>query len=145
MRSGLCRASGLRHQFADDQRQVRDGPDDDGEGDRLGVGRDGRIRGEARGQLLGERGAAVRAGEDADQGDAHLDRRQELGGVGGDAQRRSRALVAGVGPLLQAHAAGGDDGDLRHREDTVGDEQEEDDDEFGAHGAARARRHDLSR
>ena len=141
----VAQREGLRDEFADDQRQVRDGADHDGEGDRFGVGRHEFELTQPLGQLRGQRRAAVRAREDADQRDAHLDRRQELGGIGGDAKGGSRALVPGVGPLLQPDAAGGDDGNLRHREDAVEDEQHQDDDEFRAHGAARARRPDLSR
>ncbi len=49
-------------------------------------------------------------------------------------QGRRGAFVAIVGALLQADLAGGDDGDLRHREDAVGEDQQEDDEEFGSDG-----------
>ena len=45
--------------------------------------------------------------------------------------------IAVFGPLLQPHLAGGDDGDLRHREDAVGQQQHEHDDDFGADAAHR--------
>jgi len=47
-------------------------------------------------------------------------------------QRPFRAVVAFFGALLQAHLAGGDDGDLRHGENAVGQDEEEDDEEFDA-------------
>ena len=47
-------------------------------------------------------------------------------------QRRPGAFVAVFGALLQANFAGRDDGNLRHGEDAVGEDEEEDDDELGA-------------
>ena len=42
------------------------------------------------------------------------------------------ALVALFGALLQADLAGRDDGNLRHGEDAVGEDEQEDDEDFGA-------------
>ena len=50
-------------------------------------------------------------------------------------ERRLGALVALFGALLQAHLAGRDDGDLRHGENAVGQDEQEDDEEFGADSA----------
>jgi hypothetical protein len=48
----------------------------------------------------------------------------------GELQGEPGAGVAGIGELPEFRLAGGDDGDLRHGKDTVGDEQGEDDGEF---------------
>ena len=73
---GIAEREALRHQLADDQRDIGGGDDDEGEGERTGdVGEAGaRARTSARAP---EGGAGEGAGEDADQGDADLDRREE--------------------------------------------------------------------
>jgi len=50
-------------------------------------------------------------------------------------QRGFRAEVALVGALLQAHLAGRNDGDFRHGENAVGQDEQEDDEDFGADSA----------
>ena len=78
----------------------------------------------------GQSRAAVGAGQHADQRDAELHRGQELVGIVRQRERRPGALVALLGALLQADLAGRHDGDLRHGEDAVGQDEEEDDEEF---------------
>ena len=52
----------------------------------------------------------------------------------GQLQRRRGALVAIVGALLEPHLPGGDDRHLGHREDGVGEDQQEDEEDFGSDG-----------
>ena len=47
-------------------------------------------------------------------------------------ERRLRALVALFRALLEAHLAGGHDGDFRHGEHAVGEDEQGDDDELGS-------------
>ena len=54
----------------------------------------------------------------------------------GQRQCRLGHPVAVVGPLLEPYLAGGDDGDLRRREDAVGQEQHEHDHDLGSDAAA---------
>ena len=81
-RSGLARASRFGHELADDQGEVGDRRD---HGGRCPACRRWPMRHPASaqeaGQVAAERGAAHRAGEDADQGDPDLHRREEPGRV----------------------------------------------------------------
>ena len=101
------------------------------ERDAVGVARQRRHLRDRLGERFGQSRAAVGAGQHADQRDAELHRGQELVGIVRQRERRLRALVALFGALLQAHLAGGDDGDLRHGENAVGEDEQEDDEEFG--------------
>ena len=89
-------------------------------------------------QRPGEARAAEHAGEDADQGDAHLHRRQEALRVLGEGDRRRGAGAAGALQRQQPPPAGGHDGQLAHGKGAVqGDEQQEDDDlETDGHGGS---------
>ena len=124
----IVEADALRHQLAEDQRQHGDAGDDDAERDAVGVRRErGHLR-DRLGERLGQPRAAVGAGQHADQRDAELHRGEELVGIVRERERRLRALVALFRALLQAHLARGHDGDLRHGEHAVGEDEQEDDD-----------------
>ncbi len=101
----------------------------------FGVGRQlGHHRRDLDRQLLGNRGAAIGAGQDADQRDPDLHRGEELRGMVRQLQRRRGPLVAIVGALLKADLAGGDHRHLGHREDGVGEDQQQDEEDFGSDG-----------
>ena len=63
----------LRHQLAEDQREIGDDRHDDGEADRPGL-RSKAERCKVSGKFVGEGRAAQRAGKDTDHGDADLHR-----------------------------------------------------------------------
>ena len=89
------------------------------------------------GERRGERRAAECGGDDADEGDADLHGREKGVGRLGELEGETGARVAGIGELAEFGFAGGDDGDLRHGKNTVGDKQGEDDgdlEEDGRHG-----------
>ena len=80
-------------------------------------------------QDLGEAVAKRRAGEgacqDADEGDADLDRRQEPSGILRQPEGGGGARASAVGHRLQAGLAGRDDGQLGQCEETVQADQKE--------------------
>ena len=98
-----CQA--LRHQLADEQREVGDEPDDEDHRDRLAVRGDGRDTRQVPRHWLGERRAAVEAGHDADEGDADLNGRQKSVGMLGQPERHRGAFVTFFRPLLQPRLA----------------------------------------
>ena len=124
----------FRHQFAQHQGQEGGDDDDDGQRDRLGIGGEA---GEALQPVLqmgGDAGAAEDAGQNADQGDADLDSRQE-------ALRLVRQRAGGGGacdPLpfqyRKARTAGRDQGKLAQRKQPVEHDQQQDDDGFKTDG-----------
>ncbi len=75
---------------------------------------------------FGDRCTAEGAGEDADQGDADLDRGQEPRRLLGQLDSGGRAGVALVCPLAQAGLAGRHDGNLGHGQHAVEQEQQGD-------------------
>ena len=77
-----------------------------------------------------ERGAGERAGQDTDERDADLDGRQELARVIGQRQRAARADDVAVDHGLKAGPAGRDDGQFRHRQEAVDQNENEDDGQF---------------
>ena len=85
---GVPERQPLRHQLADDQRDVGGGDDDDGEGERAGDRGQGRHPAQHAGERLGEGGAGIGAGEDADERDADLHRGEKA--VGSSASRSAR-------------------------------------------------------
>jgi hypothetical protein len=129
----------LRHQLAEDQRAVGDADHDDCERDLLRVRADERQVRERGGELRHKRGLAERAAGNPDQRDPDLDRRQESPRVLDQAERRRCAGMAVLGEVLQPAAPAGDDGGLRHREDAVGEEEREQDEEFHRRGRAPGR------
>ena len=123
---GVHLADALGHQLAEDDRE--DGDDDDdhrGGGDRCGaiMDREGRMQ-PAR-ERLGERRVADDAVEDADRGDADLHHREELGRVVVQVHRGLRARVAGLHHHLQPRFAARGQRHLRHREQGVEQNQED--------------------
>ena len=95
-----CQA--LRHQLADEEREVGDDPDDDDHRDRLGC------RGRWPERVPGSRATGsesvappIETSDDADQRNADLDRRQKSVGMLGQPQRHRGPVVAFFRPLLQ--------------------------------------------
>ena len=70
------------------------------------------------------------AGDDADQRDADLDRGQEFSGIGSQRERAARAADAAFDQRREARRTGGDDRKLRHRQQTVDDDQDRHDRKF---------------
>jgi len=134
---GLAEAFG--HEFADDDREIGDRRHDDER--RQGACAAGfeSPPGEARGYRLGQHGLADDAIEDADRGDADLHGRHEAGWILSQCQRRRRTAVATLGSGLQARAARGDERDLRHRKQSVENDQGAKDGDFHADSAVEPR------
>jgi hypothetical protein len=85
-------------------------------------------------QLIGNRCRAIGTGYDAHQGDPDLHRRQETGWVSLQVDHRFGTHVSLIRLCLEPRSPGGDDGQLRHRKNTVHHDQSEKDKEFD-HGA----------
>ncbi len=131
---GIAQGDLLGHQFAQDQRQIGDDDDDEHHAQHIGdIGRDAdgfQPIGEAQAQ----RGAGKGAGKHPNEGNADLDRGQELAGVFGEAERDGGALVALVGKDAQARRAGGYDRQFGHRQRSVDDGQNDDNQDFYEQG-----------
>jgi hypothetical protein len=124
----------LGHQLADDERQVGDGEHDDAQREASAYCRDRRHPGEVARERRGQPRAAEGAGQHAHQRDPHLHRGQEARRLLRQRQGAAGPRVARFGALLQARLAGGDHGDLAHREDAVEYQECKDDQDFGGHG-----------
>ena len=127
---GIDQSDPLRHQFADDQRQVRDGHDHDGDGNAVGIGFDRREPAKLDRQIAGEGGAAIGAGQNADQRDADLDGGQELAWIFHEADGGPGAAVSLVRHLLKSCPPGRNDRQFRHGEKAVQQDQQNDNDQF---------------
>src|SRR3546814_16904419 len=90
--------------LADDERQVGDEVHDDADRDAVAVRRQHGEAVEPVAEAVRQRRAAEGAGEDADQGDADLNRRQDAAGLVHQAQGRSGPAAALCGPLAQPAA-----------------------------------------
>ena len=124
-RLGVAERQLLGHQFADDQREVGDDGDRDPEADLVAVGGQAGYPRDAAPDRGPQAVATECAGEDADQGDADLHRGEEAAGVVRQVERGLRARIARLGAPLQADLSGGGDGEFGHREDSIGDDQQE--------------------
>ena len=89
---------------------------------------------------VAKRRAGEGAGQDADEGDADLDRRQEPSGILRQPEGGGGARASAVGHRLQAGLAGRDDGQLGQCEEAVQADQEESYAEF-EHGVFRCAWH----
>ena len=128
----------LRHQLAHDQRQVGDDHDHDDEGHRLAIRRDEGDAIENDAELFGQRRAAIGAGEDADQRDADLHRREKPARIGEQIEGDPGAGAALGRERLEPRLPRGDDRQLRHGEHAVHHDEEENDQGFGnGHGGLR--------
>ena len=127
----LLQRDRLRHELADDDREVREDRERDEE-------RDG-VR-QRRLHELGEQGLADGTEQDREDRDPDLHRRDEADGIVHEAKRRLRAAAATLRALLEARATARDEGVLGCHEDRVPqDEQEHDDDaERSAHAPSGA-------
>ena len=127
---GGVHADAFGNQFAEDDREVGDRDDD------RDLRRDGRRaqRNAQPGQLSAEfrrqRVAGVNTRENADQGDADLYGREEPVGVFGQFQGLAGACAALPGLHLQIRAAGRYERDLRHGEQPVEQDQQQNDENF---------------
>ena len=127
---GGVHADAFGDQFAEDDREVGDRDDD------RDLRRDGRRaqRNAQPGQLSAEfrrqRVAGVDTRENADQGDADLYGREEPVGVFGQFQGLTGACAALPGLHLQIRAAGRNECDLRHGEQPVEQDQQQNDENF---------------
>ena len=126
---GKAQRQGLGHQFAEDQAQIGDGQDHDEDGGVVapGLGIGDRQRLDLRLQELDGPGASDGGGQGAHESDTDLDRGQKPVGLllePVQGRRRARALAFDA---VGTRPARGDYGDLRGREETVGQDQQEDD------------------
>ena len=129
-RFGVAQRHLFRDEFADDQRGVGDQRDHDAD---TGCVRDAFAQArldQPRRKALAERRAGKRAGQDADQGDADLDGGEEAAGVRGQRKRALRSMDAFLSQGRQPRGAGGHDGQFRHGEQAVDDDQDRGDPEF---------------
>ena len=120
----------LWHQFADDQREIGDHDHHGQHTDLVAVAIEKRNPAEQVRKGLGKRGATERAVHDADQGNPDLHRGKESGWVCRELDRRPGPTNAVGGALFQTGCAGRDDSQFGHREESVDDDQEEDNDEL---------------
>jgi len=129
-RLGMAERQALGRQLAHHDREIGNERDDEAEAERL---RHPSWHTEAH-QPSAEAAAEGRtgegAGEDANQRDANLDRREEAPRILGKRQRGGRAGVARLGHGAQAAPPGGDDGEFREREDAVQQHQDQDEGEI---------------
>ena len=128
-RFGKDQRQTLGHQFADDQRHIGDADDHQGGGEHLRIGRQRRKAGFQKPiQLARDRRLPVSARQNADQGDADLDGRQEVGRFLRQLQGRPRPPIAPLRPALQPGLAGRHDRQLGHGEQAVEHHEEQNDD-----------------
>ena len=127
----------LRHELADDDRAIGDEADDEAVAERLRRPRRKAGLPQGRSEPLAEGGPGEGAGEDADEGDADLDRRQERPGIFGERQGGG-APAALIRHGLQAGAAGGDEGEFGQGKQPVEGDENEGDDEFQHNSLAEA-------
>ena len=127
-RLGEDQRQALGHQFADDQRDIGDAHDHHGGREEFGVLRQ-RREGDFQNaiQLARDGRLTIGARQNADQGDAHLDRGQELSRFFRQFQRRPGPPVAPFRPRLQLGFPRGDDRQFSHGEQAVEHHQEQND------------------
>jgi hypothetical protein len=114
----------LRHELADDEREVGDGRDYRGHRDRLCGSGSKPERLEIAGEVLSQGGASKGASEHANERDPDLHAREEASLVLKQTQSGSSAGTACLGHNNEARPARGDDGELGHGEEAVEDNQE---------------------
>ena len=129
-RFGIAQRDLLRHQFADDQGCIGDDPDHDADADRFRKALRQSEFDQPGGQPLPQRRAGEGAGQHADQRDADLHGGEEFAGIGGQRQRAARAGDAFFDQRRQPRRPGRHDGQFRHREQAIDDDQDRDDPEF---------------
>jgi hypothetical protein len=126
---GVLQREPLRDELSDDERQV--GDCEHYRGDAGGLG--GPAAQPFALQPVPDGRAAWRhkgAGEDADGGDADLDRGEEAVRLPGQLQSGRRPCIALVGELLQPQLPCGDKRQLRHGEQPVQQDERDEDDDF---------------
>ena len=120
---GGVHADPFGNQLAEDEREVGD-DDDDGELRREGGRGDRNTQPrQLRARLAGQRVARVDTREDADQRDADLDGREEPVRVPGEFERLPRRRAALPGLHFEVRTARRDEGDFRHGEQAVQQDQ----------------------
>ncbi len=93
-------------EFAEDEREVGDGTDNEGEGYLVGVGGEGFVAGDEDREFGSQGGPAEGAGDNADEGDADLDGGEETIGGFGELQCGACPEVTGFRALTQPILAG---------------------------------------
>jgi len=91
---GVIHGNSLRDQFTDNDRKIGDPTDRDDEREAFCVGSDERDSREHGGEARCYRRSTVRSGDDADEGDADLDRGEEVFWILEEREDDFRALIA---------------------------------------------------
>ena len=129
-RLGMVHGDAFGYQFADDERAIGDAGNHDGNGDGIGIGCQQRPIVQHVGKRRRQGGARISAGDDADQRNADLYRREKQGRIFGQLDRLFGALVTGIGERAQPRASRRNDGKLRHREEAVQQDQQDNDEDL---------------
>jgi hypothetical protein len=109
----------LGHEFADDDGEIRDGPDHQHIGERLcDPGRHAPALKDAV-EAFAQGRTRECARQDADQGDADLDGGEKAAWIFGQREGSSRPLSARVAHHLEAGLAGGDNSEFGEGEEAV--------------------------
>ena len=115
------------HQFAEHQGKVRHNQRNHHDADRLDRAEISAHRRDQpdkpAGERLCQRLRRRRRGEESGQGDADLNRRQKVGGVGGQLEHQFRFLVPLLGHFADLVVVQGDNGDFRRGEKRVDENQ----------------------
>ncbi len=129
----------LGHELAEDDGHQADESRDQEQGDDTGLVLQRRDAGDDRLEGDGQVRAGVGRRQEADEGDADLDDRQEATGIGDEARHASSTPVALLHHLLKPAAPDRDQGDLRCHEERVDEDERADDEqlahELAAHGS----------
>ncbi len=124
----------LWRQFAQHEREVCNADDDEGHTQSFAVGREKGPALQLAGNGPGQRRTAECAGHDADQRNADLNGRQKAARLLGQFQSPLRAHVSVLRALLEQRLARRDHGHLAHGQHAVGENEQENDDDFQRYG-----------
>ena len=116
---GVGKRDALRHQLTDDGREVGDDEGDRHDGDVAGDAGGHTEGGEPLGQRVREARRREGGRREPDECDRHLNRGEELTGVGRKVNRALRALIPVLGLRLENGSLRIDDGHLRGGEEAV--------------------------
>ncbi len=116
----------LRHQLAEDERQIGDRYDDEDERTFVGIGLDARVPPQYYREVFGEDSAAVYTGEDADQRDADLQEESSAVGFSSSRSATRAPRSPASAPHAQPRFAGGNQRQLRPRKEAIEEDQRED-------------------
>lgn len=91
---GMIHGDGLWDELSDDDRKVGNPTDSDDEGEAIGISSDDGDLLEGQSEARGDSGSPISTRDDADEGDANLDRRKEILGVFEEFEHDFCALVS---------------------------------------------------